>query len=871
MGEHANGAADRTLELSQPDRRRCCWSVQARVNAQIDADPGGAGCPQVRRALGQEDAQPVDLTGLVNARITGLSVVVTPAAVATVAAAVGRLGRHDPGRPPRRDRHHRRAPTTGSPSSPGRAPSTIRRPRSSTPRFIARMRERHGDDLEIVMRTYTEKPRTEVDWKGFAYDPFLDGSSQISVGLIATRMLMGAHHRDGRAGRGGTAQRADAAVRQRAGDLQRRRRAQRHRPDGARTGVRVLLRRRLQELTGRQHRRRRPGRDRRPGRRTSSSASTGTAMTAQLSTTGNDTAHVILRGDKSRPELLGRPHRRHQRQAAPARAAGGRRRRRLARQQPEEPPAPDRRRARPRRPDRRRRAGDPRGDGGEQPGGRTAGPRPPAPGARWSTARASPTPASILADDRGAARGTRGCRPEAQRPRVSRVTDQFGRPADRIGRYARMVDAVARPFRQQIDDGILDRAAALFARRGFGKTSVQDVADAVGLSKAGLLHHFPSKDALYEAVLAQADVLGRRALGEVVHLPAGPGRDRRAIEVFVDVALAHPGVVALMLAPATQAESADPDAVDSRLLLGPGGIRRRRPTPATRNGSSACWAHSSALAVLTLAAHQNDQTSGMAALHRRHLLRRARPPRSRRRHHHRSARRGLNTMAGLLSRLGLFSHRHRLAVVLVWLVVLVAAGVGAGTLSGKTVEHLLHPRAGVDHRPGADRARSSAPARHGATAQVVLEAPAGQTLTDAGRGAGAVEQLVARLRHAARRGRVGHRPAATRRRRRCRATSGPAYSTVTYGGAARRDHRRPAGGAARGRRRRPRTAASPSRSPGRPSTRTPATGGASARRSASSLALVVLAITYGSLVAAGMNLLTAIVGVGIGAARHHHR
>ncbi len=56
--------------------------------------------------------------------------------------------------------------------------------------FLARMRERHGADLEVVMRTYTEKPRTEVDWKGFAYDPFLDGSSRISVGLVATRMLM---------------------------------------------------------------------------------------------------------------------------------------------------------------------------------------------------------------------------------------------------------------------------------------------------------------------------------------------------------------------------------------------------------------------------------------------------------------------------------------------------------------------------------------------------------------------------------------------------------------------------------------------------------------------------------------------------------
>ena len=87
---------------------------------------------------------------------------------------------------------------------------------------------------------------------------------------------------------------------------------------------------------------------------------------------------------------------------------------------------------------------------------------------------------------------------------------------------------MARPFRQQIDDGILDHAAALFARRGFAKTSVQDVADAVGLSKAGLLHHFPSKDALHEAVRAQAEQLAQRALDQVADLLLGPARDRRA-------------------------------------------------------------------------------------------------------------------------------------------------------------------------------------------------------------------------------------------------------------------------------------------------------------------------------------------------------
>ena len=46
-------------------------------------------------------------------------------------------------------------------------------------------------------------------------------------------------------------------------------------------------------------------------------------------------------------------------------------------------------------------------------------------------------------------------------------------------------------------------AAGLFARHGFAHTSVQQVADAVGYSKPGLLHRFGSKDALFQAALAE--------------------------------------------------------------------------------------------------------------------------------------------------------------------------------------------------------------------------------------------------------------------------------------------------------------------------------------------------------------------------------
>ncbi len=53
------------------------------MNGQIDAALTDL-LPEVQQRLGISPADGVDLSGLVNTRITGLSVVVTPAAVATV-------------------------------------------------------------------------------------------------------------------------------------------------------------------------------------------------------------------------------------------------------------------------------------------------------------------------------------------------------------------------------------------------------------------------------------------------------------------------------------------------------------------------------------------------------------------------------------------------------------------------------------------------------------------------------------------------------------------------------------------------------------------------------------------------------------------
>ena len=46
------------------------------------------------------------------------------------------------------------------------------------------------EDLVIVMRTYFEKPRTTVGWKGLINDPHLDGSCDIPAGLELARQIL---------------------------------------------------------------------------------------------------------------------------------------------------------------------------------------------------------------------------------------------------------------------------------------------------------------------------------------------------------------------------------------------------------------------------------------------------------------------------------------------------------------------------------------------------------------------------------------------------------------------------------------------------------------------------------------------------------
>ena len=69
-------------------------------------------------------------------------------------------------------------------------------------------------------------------------------------------------------------------------------------------------------------------------------------------------------------------------------------------------------------------------------------------------------------------------------------------------------------------------ATRLMAQRGFGAISVNDVAQAAGLSKQALLYHYPSREALHEAVIDALVEQSNRHLLLLLGAFSGQGEDR---------------------------------------------------------------------------------------------------------------------------------------------------------------------------------------------------------------------------------------------------------------------------------------------------------------------------------------------------------
>lgn len=76
----------------------------------------------------------------------------------------------------------------------------------------------------------------------------------------------------------------------------------------------------------------------------------------------------------------------------------------------------------------------------------------------------------------------------------------------------RMGRPAARSIRRSTPERLLDAASAEFAVRGLEGARLQDIAERAGITRPSLLHHFDSKESLYQATIERAFA----QLGEVL-------------------------------------------------------------------------------------------------------------------------------------------------------------------------------------------------------------------------------------------------------------------------------------------------------------------------------------------------------------------
>lgn len=101
---------------------------------------------------------------------------------------------------------------------------------------------------------------------------------------------------------------------------------------------------------------------------------------------------------------------------------------------------------------------------------------------------------------------------------------------------------------------ILDSAMQLFGEVGYNTASLREVSARVGISHPGLLHHFPSKAALLEAVLVRRDEIDGAAFQ--ADLDAGVDFFDALVRI-VERNAARPGIVELFATLSAEATSPD--------------------------------------------------------------------------------------------------------------------------------------------------------------------------------------------------------------------------------------------------------------------------------------------------------------------------
>ena len=88
-------------------------------------------------------------------------------------------------------------------------------------------------------------------------------------------------------------------------------------------------------------------------------------------------------------------------------------------------------------------------------------------------------------------------------------------------------------------DRILDIALDLFIEKGFDKSSLREIAEKLGFSKAAIYYHFASKDDILMALHMRLHEIGRRAVEKLGQMPAGADSWAALLDELVAEMLAH--------------------------------------------------------------------------------------------------------------------------------------------------------------------------------------------------------------------------------------------------------------------------------------------------------------------------------------------
>lgn len=103
---------------------------------------------------------------------------------------------------------------------------------------------------------------------------------------------------------------------------------------------------------------------------------------------------------------------------------------------------------------------------------------------------------------------------------------------------------------------MLEAATRLFAARGYGATPIQAICDEVGITKAALLYHYPSKEQLHAAVLESLLGHWKSVLPRLMQAAVnGDEMFSATIEEVVDFFLADPNRARLLMREAMDNEA----------------------------------------------------------------------------------------------------------------------------------------------------------------------------------------------------------------------------------------------------------------------------------------------------------------------------